>query len=46
MRYELGFYIPEDEILHSHRRENLIYKTSYMAYNSSYLQLHIYLHNK
>jgi hypothetical protein len=22
MRYELGFYIPED-ILHSHRRENL-----------------------
>jgi hypothetical protein len=23
MRYELGFYIPEDDILHSHRRENL-----------------------
>jgi hypothetical protein len=23
VRYELGFYIPEDEILHSHRRENL-----------------------
>jgi hypothetical protein len=22
--YELGFYIPEDAILHSHRRENLI----------------------
>jgi hypothetical protein len=22
-RYELGFYIPEDGILHSHRRENL-----------------------
>jgi hypothetical protein len=21
--YELGFYIPEDDILHSHRRENL-----------------------
>jgi hypothetical protein len=21
--YELGFYIPEDGILHSHRRENL-----------------------
>jgi hypothetical protein len=21
MRYELGFYIPEDGILHSHRRE-------------------------
>jgi hypothetical protein len=23
MRYEQGFYIPEDGILHSHRRENL-----------------------
>jgi hypothetical protein len=23
MKYELGFYIPEDGILHSHRRENL-----------------------
>jgi hypothetical protein len=23
MRYELGLYIPEDAILHSHRRENL-----------------------
>jgi hypothetical protein len=23
MRYELGFYIPEDDIIHSHRRENL-----------------------
>jgi hypothetical protein len=24
VRYELGFYIPEDDILHSHCRENLI----------------------
>jgi hypothetical protein len=23
MKYELGFYIPEDGILHSHSRENL-----------------------
>jgi hypothetical protein len=23
VRYELGFYTPEDGILHSHRRENL-----------------------
>jgi hypothetical protein len=23
VRYELGFYIPEDDILHSHRRENI-----------------------
>jgi hypothetical protein len=23
LKYELGFYIPQDDILHSHRRENL-----------------------
>jgi hypothetical protein len=23
VRYKLGFYIPEDGIIHSHRRENL-----------------------
>jgi hypothetical protein len=23
VKYELGSYIPEDDILHSHRRENL-----------------------
>jgi hypothetical protein len=23
VEYELGFYIPEDDILHSHRREDL-----------------------
>jgi hypothetical protein len=23
VRYELGFYIPDDGILHSHRRKNL-----------------------
>jgi hypothetical protein len=28
VRYKLGFYIPEDGILHSHRRENL---KSYIA---------------
>jgi hypothetical protein len=29
VRYELGFYIPEDGYLHSDRRENLkCYKTS------------------
>jgi hypothetical protein len=28
MKYELGFYIPEDAILHSQRRENL---KSYIA---------------
>jgi hypothetical protein len=25
MRYELDLYIPEDDILHSHRRENLTF---------------------
>jgi hypothetical protein len=25
VRYELGFYIPEEDILHSHRRKNLKY---------------------
>jgi hypothetical protein len=28
MKYELGFYIPEDDILHSQRREHL---KSYIA---------------
>jgi hypothetical protein len=28
VKYELGFYIQEDSILHSHRRENL---KSYIA---------------
>jgi hypothetical protein len=28
VKYELGFYITEDDILHSHRRENL---KSYMV---------------
>jgi hypothetical protein len=28
VKYELGFYIPQEDILHSHRRENL---KSYIA---------------
>jgi hypothetical protein len=28
VKYELGFYIPEDNILHSDRHENLINLTS------------------
>jgi hypothetical protein len=35
VRYELGFYIPEDGILHSHRRENL---KSYIALTGWTLQ--------
>jgi hypothetical protein len=34
VRYELGFYIAEEEILHSHRRDNL----------NSYTVLFIILH--
>jgi hypothetical protein len=33
--YELGFYIPEDDILHNHRRENL---KSYIALTDWSLQ--------
>jgi hypothetical protein len=33
VKYVLGFYIPEDDILHSHRRENL---KSYMFKIKSY----------
>jgi hypothetical protein len=36
VKYELSFYIPEDDILHSHRCENL---KSYMKlYRVSYLK--------
>jgi hypothetical protein len=34
-RYELGFYIPEEDILQSHRRENL---KSYIALTGWALQ--------
>jgi hypothetical protein len=36
VRYELDYYIPEDGILHSHRRENL---KSYIALTAWALQL-------
>jgi hypothetical protein len=35
MRYELGFYIPEENIPHSHRRENI---KPYMALTGWTLQ--------
>jgi hypothetical protein len=35
VKYELGFYIPEDDILHSHRRENpKSYRRSIPAYRN------------
>jgi hypothetical protein len=33
VKYELGFYIPEEDILHSHRRENLKSYDSYFRSN-------------
>jgi hypothetical protein len=36
VKYELGFYIPEDDILHSHRRENL------KSYRDEYIPWHYY----
>jgi hypothetical protein len=38
-RYELGFYVPEDYILHSHRRDNLI---SYMLYTANEAELSLF----
>jgi hypothetical protein len=35
VKYKLGFYIPEDDILHSHRHENL---KSYIALTGCTLQ--------
>jgi hypothetical protein len=35
VKYELGFYIPEDDILHSHSRENI---KSYIALTGWALQ--------
>jgi hypothetical protein len=32
VRYKLGFYIPEGDILHSHRRENLRSFTSLIGW--------------
>jgi hypothetical protein len=36
VKYELGFYIPEDGILHSHRHDNLKSYTSFDFYFSMY----------
>jgi hypothetical protein len=41
VKYELGFYIPKDDILHSHRRENLkSYKDLFLSQNGSYSENH------
>jgi hypothetical protein len=43
VKYELSFYIPEDGILHSHRRENF---TSYIALEVSVLASFNWHHGK
>jgi hypothetical protein len=35
VKYEQGFYIPEDDIRHSHRRENLKSYTEIKIYRGS-----------
>jgi hypothetical protein len=35
VKYELGFYLPEDDILHSHRRENLILQEIHDLFNDA-----------
>jgi hypothetical protein len=35
VQYELGFYIPEDDILHSHRLENLKSYNPSVAYTET-----------
>jgi hypothetical protein len=35
VKYELGFYIPEDDILHSHGRENL---KSYVCFGAWFVK--------
>jgi hypothetical protein len=45
VKYELGSYIPEDDILHSHRRENLnsdnqVYHSSTLAKKKCSISMH------
>jgi hypothetical protein len=39
VKYELGFYIPEDDILHSHRRENFKSYEHYQVSGSKFRSL-------
>jgi hypothetical protein len=33
VKYEMGFYIPEDDILHSDRRNNLKHSMAFLLYH-------------
>jgi hypothetical protein len=43
VRYELGFYIPVDGILHSHRREYLKFYLCRKLVYSGFLQLLVFI---
>jgi hypothetical protein len=43
VRYELGFYTPEDDILHSHHRENL---KSYISSEDTSMTVSFLVHCK
>jgi hypothetical protein len=43
VRYELGFYIPEDDIVHSHRRKNL---KSYISIDTLHIWSGDYMHTE
>jgi hypothetical protein len=40
VKYELGFYIPEDAILHSHCRENLRSYTEYVDCSNKFASVY------
>jgi hypothetical protein len=42
VRYELGFFIQQDELLHSHRRENF---KSYIVRRALCEQCHLLMHS-
>jgi hypothetical protein len=42
VKYELGFYIPEDDILHSHCRENLRSYLISLVFNDSKMTGSVY----
>jgi hypothetical protein len=43
VKYEMGFYIPEDDVLHSHRRKNLKSYTQYECLCGFYCTSWVYI---
>jgi hypothetical protein len=46
VRYELGVYIPEDAILHSHCRENLKSYTCFVLNRSNFREKCLFQHSR